>query len=110
MLDPERARRCTYIVGTRNRHFRDADPDKQEGAHEPHGTAFLVGRITAVYDAPDMFGRYIVRFKKYATLTPETSPRARWPGTQNPVRYVKDIAKLGIDPHTLEWHTVKSQG
>ena len=107
-LNPRRAQRCTYIVCTRNRNFRDADPAKQEGAYEPQGTAFLIGRITTVGAAPDMFGRYIVRFEKYATLTPETSPRARWPGTQNPVRYVQDIDELGIDPDTLKWQTVKS--
>ena len=109
VLDPERAQRCTYIVCARNRHFRDADPAKQNGAVEPHGTAFLVGRITIVEDAPDIRGRYIVRFCKYATLAPGTFPQAKWPGSQNPVRYVKDIAKLGIDPDTLKWHAIKSR-
>lgn len=109
VLDPQRARRCTYIVCIRNRHFRDADPAKQEGAGEPHGTAFLVGRITTVKDAPDIPGRFIVRFEKYATLSPQASPRAKWRGWQNPVRYVKDISDLGIDPDTLEWHTIKSR-
>ena len=113
VLDPERAQRCTYIVCTRNRHFRDADPVKQNGAVEPHGTAFLVGRITNVDDAPDIPRgyprRYIVRFCKYATLAPGTFPHAKWPGTQNPVRYVPDIARLGIDPDALEWEAVKSR-
>ena len=66
VLDPERAQRCTYIVCTRNRHFPDADPVKQNGAVERHGTAFLIGRITTVEDAPDFPRgcprRYIVRF------------------------------------------------
>lgn len=109
VLDPDRARQCTYIVCTRNRHFPDADPVKQNGAVERHGTAFLIGRITRVEDAPDICGRYIVRFCKYATLASDAFLRAKWPGTQNPVRYVQDIAKLGIDPDTLEWEAVKSR-
>ena len=109
VLDPERAQQCTYIVCTRNRHFRDPDPVKQNGAVERHGTAFLIGRITTVGRAPDDCKRYIVRFDEYATPAPEAFPLAKWPGTQNPVRYVKDIAKLGIDPDTLDWQAVKSR-
>ena len=106
VLDPVRARRCSYIVCTRNRSFPDADLAKQEGATEPHGAAFLIGRITTVERSPEIPGRYIVRFDKYATLT---SQEVTWPGSQNPVRYVKDINKLGIRPHTLEWRPVIPQ-
>lgn len=106
VLDPARAQRCAYIVCTRNRHFPDAVPSKQEGAAEPHGTAFLVGKITRVEPSPEIPGRYIVRFDRYAALE---SQQAVWPGSQNPVRYVKDINDLNINPHTLKWCAVSTK-
>jgi hypothetical protein len=52
-LKPANARRCTYIVCTRNRYFADAEPEVQAAAPEKHGAAFLLGKITSVEPAPD---------------------------------------------------------
>ena len=98
-LNAANARRCTYIVCTRNRYFADASPDDQAAAQEGHGAAFMIGRITTVEPSPERDDRYIVRFDEYAVLAkPDV-----WSGARNPVRYVDDIADLGVDPSTLSW-------
>ena len=99
-LNAGNARRCTYIVCTRNRYFADAGPDEQAAAQEEHGAAFLVGRITIVEPSPLRADRHIVRFNEYAILDPQP---VVWPGARNPVWYVDDIESLGIEPDTLNW-------
>lgn len=99
-LNPSSASRCTYLVCTRNRYHEGAGP-------EQHHSAFLVGKITTVEIAPESKDnqkapfRYIVRFDEYAVIDP---PRPEvWKGERNPVRYINDIADLGIDVSTLKW-------
>ena len=101
-LSPDNARRCTYIVCTRNRYYRHALPHERAEAPERHGAAFIVGKVTTVEPSPDPKSpdRYIVRFDEYAILDPQPIV---WPGFQNPVWYVDDIKELGIDPETLDW-------
>lgn len=100
-LNAGNARRCTYIVCTRNRYFAGAGPDEQAAAQEEHRAAFLVGRITIVEPSPERPDRHIVRFNEYAILDPQP---VLWPGARNPVWYVDDIRKsLGIDPDALHW-------
>jgi hypothetical protein len=98
-LKPANARRCNYIVCTRNRYFAD-EPVVQVAAPEQHGAAFLVGKIMAVEPSPERDDRYIVRFNEYAVLDPQP---VIWPGHRNPVWYVDDIRTLGIDPDKLNW-------
>lgn len=106
-LNAGNARRCTYIVCTRNRYFADAGPDEQAAAQEEHGAAFLVGRITIVEPSPERPDRHIVRFNEYAILDPQP---VLWPGARNPVRYVDDIEKsLGIDPDALHWLAIPDE-
>ena len=100
VLNAGNARRCTYMVCTRNRRYTDAGPDERAAAREEHGAAFMIGRIAAVEPTPDLPGRYIVRFDEYADLEPQP---VVWPGHQNPVWYVEDIETLCIDPDTLNW-------
>jgi len=91
-LDPAHARRCTYVVCTRN-----ANADWVEGSEE-HQSAFIVGKVKDVVSAPWHKGRYLIRFSEYALLNrPEV-----WQGDRNPVRY-SSIDELGIDPSALEW-------
>ena len=98
-LNAGNARRCTYIVCTRNRYFAEAGPEDQAAAQEGQGAAFMIGRITTVEPSPERDDRYIVRFDEYAVLAkPDV-----WSGARNPVRYVDDIADLGIDPNALNW-------
>jgi len=54
--------RCEYAVCTRNRH----DP-RGIGGPEPHGAAFLVGKIADIVPAATQ-GRLLVRFSHYALL------------------------------------------
>jgi hypothetical protein len=102
-LKPANARRCTYMVCTRNRYFADAEPEAQAAAPEEHGAAFLVGKITSVEPAPDDPERYIVRFGEFADLDPQP---VVWPGHRNPVWYVDEIGTLGIDPDKLTWQSI----
>ena len=97
-LNPLNARRCTYLVCTRNRYFADAGPEEQSAAREEHGAAFMVCKISTVEPSPERPDRYIIRFDEYAILDiPDV-----WPGGRNPVRYVDDIASLGIEPSRLD--------
>jgi len=102
-LKPASARRCKYIVCTRNRYFAGAEPEEQAAATEEHGAAFLVGKVTAVEPWPgrDEKARYIIRFDQYAVLPDPV--KDVWPGHQNPIWYVEDIRKLDIDPDKLNW-------
>ena len=105
-LNAGNARRCTYIVCTRNRYFPDAGPDEQAAAQEEHGAAFLVGRITIVEPSPLRSDRHIVRFNEYALLDPQP---VLWPGARNPVWYVDDIESLDIEPDTLNWLAIPDE-
>jgi len=79
-LKPASARRCKYIVCTRNRYFAGAEPEEQAAATEEHGAAFLVGKVTAVEPWPgrDEKARYIIRFDQYAVLPDPV--KDVWPG------------------------------
>lgn len=63
--------------------------------HEPHGTAFLVGRISGLtpygYDKKGM-PRFVIRIQEYADVNyPE-----KWGEWRNPVKYTT-LEELGID-------------
>ncbi len=100
-LKPENARRCRYIVCTRN---RDRWPD--EAGPEEHGAAFLVGKITVVEPSPERPDRFIVRFDEYALLDPQP---VVWPGSRNPVWYLDSLADLGINEASLVWQPVPQE-
>jgi hypothetical protein len=97
-LNPNNANRCTYIVCTRNRYHEGAGP-------EEHRSALLVGKITSIERSTEYSGvgpmRYIVRFDEYALIDPPL--KEVWKKDHNPVRYVDDIADLGIDERSLKW-------
>jgi hypothetical protein len=81
-LNQANARRCSYVVCTRNRHHEDA------AQQEEHGAAFLVGKISSVEELQNDPGRFIVRFDRYALVK---SQPVIWPGARNPVWYVDDF-------------------
>lgn len=90
-LDPARARKCTYVVCTQNAY----NPEAYADATEPHGSAFLLGKISRIAPADD---RWRIEFGEYAAISePEV-----WGGHRNPVRYM-DLDDLGIDLDGLEW-------
>ncbi len=85
----KQARRREFLVCIRN--ARDVDfPD-----HEPHGTAFLVGRISGLKPhGRDKKGmqRFIIEIGEYALVDyPE-----KWGEWRNPVKYTT-LEELGID-------------
>lgn len=93
VLDPQRARRCAYIVCTQNRYGGEWGMPES-----PHGSAFLVGKIDGVVPSEESEDkpRWLVRISEYARIdVPEL-----WDGGRNPVRYTT-LQELGIDPVTL---------
>ena len=91
----KQARRREFLVCIRN--ARDVDfPD-----HEPHGTAFLVGRISGLkphgHDKKGM-QRFIIEIGEYALVDyPE-----KWGEWRNPVKYTT-LEELGIDLKKLKF-------
>src|SRR5689334_4812454 len=91
-LNPAHARRCTFVVCTRNTRAHWGDGD------EPHGSAFLVARIgdvvqceaTAENDESEE-DRFLIRFTEFARIN---IPNV-WNGQHNPVRYTT-LEELGI--------------
>jgi hypothetical protein len=91
----KQARRREFLVCIRN--AREVDfPD-----HEPHGTAFLVGRIKGLkphgHDKKGM-PRWIIEIGEYALID---HPEA-WREWRNPVKYTT-LEELGIDPKKLKF-------
>ena len=94
-LDRNRARRCAFVVCTRN---SNAKP-RAEGP-EAHRSAFLIGKVSGVVASPGpMRRRCLIQFSEYALVNiHETWRRV----DRNPVRY-GTLEELGIDPSKLEW-------
>lgn len=97
VLDPVRARQCTWLVCTQNRHNNEEYAD----GTEPHGSAFLLGRISAIRRPPGEDDRWLIAISEYARIN---IPNA-WRHWRNPVRYTT-LAELGIDLEGIEWQPV----
>lgn len=95
-LSANNARRCSYIVCCRNRFAEWGSEGEEE-----HGAAFLVGKINSVEPSPERPDRFIVKFEEYALIDPQPLV---WPGSRNPVWYVKSLSDLEIDETALVWH------
>jgi hypothetical protein len=78
-LDRVRAARCDYLVVCRNAN------DQPEGC-EPHGSAFLVGKISDVVASTETPGRFKINISHFAHVDWEDE----WGGARNPVAYWKD--------------------
>jgi hypothetical protein len=95
-LSRARALKCEYVVCCRSA------IEWVEGP-EPHGSAFLVGRISDVVRSPENPKRWLIKISQYASVdVPEV-----WKGWRNPVRYT-DLDALGIDPATLKFTPVSA--
>ena len=89
----ERVKHAKWIVATRNR-----NSSWTQGT-EGHGSAFLIGRVSGIKQAPaPESNRYVIVFDQYAELD---IPDA-WTGDRNPVAYT-DLGTLGINPDALNW-------
>jgi hypothetical protein len=100
ILNPIRAKICTWLVCTQNRH----NPDHEfSDATEAHGSAFLLGKISAVRKSPESAeGRWIIEISEYARIS---LPNA-WDHGRNPVRYTS-LGELGISLEGLEFQPLK---
>jgi hypothetical protein len=91
----KQARRREFLVCIRN--ARDVD----FADHEPHRTAFLVGRISGLiphgHDKKGM-PRWVIKLSEYAEVA---HPEA-WGEWRNPVKYTT-LEELGIDPKRLKF-------
>jgi hypothetical protein len=91
----KQARRREFLVCIRN--AREVDFHN----HEPHGTAFLVGRISGLkahdHDRKGM-PRFIIELSEYAVVD---HPEA-WGEWRNPVKYTT-LEELGIDFKKLKF-------
>jgi hypothetical protein len=92
-LDAGRARRCSYLVCSQNRHSGTI----RTGV-APHGSAFLVAKILDVVDSAETAGRYNILFTEFARI----SIPSLWGGWRNPVKYTS-LEELGLDASALEF-------
>ena len=92
VLNKLRAKSCKYAVLCRN-----ANHPQVEGP-EAHGSAFLVGRISDIVPSPEVGGRWLVRFSKYAVC----NAGDQWEG-RNPVQYWT-TDDYDIDFDALDFH------
>ena len=94
VLNPSNAKKHEFLVTVQNRHN-----GAWGGASEPHGTAFLIGRIADVVPSAEegSEGRYLIRISEYARV----SVQCGWKG-RNPVRYTT-LDELGIDLEGIEF-------
>lgn len=77
VLNRAHAKRYKYAILCRNAHTDWGD------GKEPHGTAFMIGRISDVVPSTETEGRWLVKFDEYARLDIPNF----WQGWRNPVRY-----------------------
>lgn len=98
VLNPVRAKVCKWLVCTQNLH----NPDHEfSDATEPHGSAFLVGKIAGVREVTEEEGgpgRWLITISEYARV----ERRDVWKGWRNPVRYTT-LKDLGINPEKLDF-------
>ncbi|WP_127075993.1 hypothetical protein [Rhodomicrobium lacus] len=97
VLNPARAKLARWLVCTQNRH----NPNYEfSDATEPHGAAFLVGRISGVRRSPEEGSedRWIIEIGEFALVSvPDV-----WKHWRNPVRYMS-IKELSIDVKSLSF-------
>jgi hypothetical protein len=96
VLNPVRAKLCRWLVCTQNLH----NPDHEfSDATEPHGSAFLVGKILGITQSPEgREDRWLIEISEYARVTvPDV-----WQHWRNPVRYTS-LSDLGIDVTSLKF-------
>ena len=104
VLNAARAKQCAWLVCTQNRH----NPDYEfSDATEPHGAAFLLGKVSGVRRAEeDNSGdRWLVTISEFARIN---VPDA-WDHGRNPVRYTS-LEELGISLDGIEFQPMPQTG
>jgi len=102
VLNPKNAARHKFVVLVQTR-----KKGNWGGATEPHGTAFLIGKVSAITKVcePTFEGRYKIGISEYARINVEY----KWRGS-NPIRYAELEDEFGIDPDTLDFLPVSESG
>lgn len=97
VLNPVRAKQSRWLVCTQNQR----NPDHEfSDATEPHGTGFLLGKISSIVHAPESSdgSRWMIAISEFARID---LPGA-WDHGRNPVRYAS-LKELGIDLAGIEF-------
>lgn len=97
-LSTKNAAMMEYVICVQNRNL-----DWGNASH-PHGTAFLIGRISEVKSLPpDSEGdvRKIIEISEYADID---VPNV-WPGGRNPIAYMT-LGDFGLSLADLEFHPI----
>jgi hypothetical protein len=101
VLNPARAKLAKWLICTQNRR----NPDHEfSDATEPHGTAFLVGKISGIRQSPEdgNAGRWLIEISEFARVSvPDV-----WQHWRNPVRYMS-LDELGIDVQVLQFEPIQ---
>lgn len=90
-LDRNRASGCDYVLMCRNAKTRASE------GPEPHGTAFMVGKVKDVVPSTETQGRWLITISEYALIDEPD----QWEG-RNPVAYWKD-SDFDIDFKSLDY-------
>ena len=95
VLNPARAKQAKWLVCTQNRHH----PDHEfSDATEPHGTAFLVGKISGIVPSEEDPDRWMIEISEFARI----SMPSIWQG-RNPVRYAHLLEIVFTDIRGLKF-------
>ena len=106
-INPSHARRCKYVICTRNKN------SGYRTGNETHGSAFLIGIISGVEPTNELSippveqfdeifaGRQIIKISHYALINKANV----YPGNRQGFAYAS-MERLGIDPDRLEWREV----
>ncbi len=103
VLNPARAKQCAWLVCTQNRH----NPNYEfSDATEPHGSGFLLGKISAVRTSSedDSGDRWLIAISEYARI----SYPGLWDHGRNPVRYAS-LEELGISLDGVEFEPIPAR-
>lgn len=108
VLNAARAKQCAWLVCTQNRHHRDHE---FSDATEPHGSAFLVGKVSGVKrtaDEGEGRRRWLVTISEYARIDIADF----WAHDRNPVRYLsrKELEQKGIKFNRLDFKPLPGSG
>ncbi|WP_312609108.1 hypothetical protein [Agrobacterium pusense] len=95
VLDAKRVRKVPYLVCIQNLHNDDRD---FSDATEPHGSVFLVGKISDVVPSGDGEGeRWLIKISEFSRIN---NPDNVWLAWRNPVKY-GSLEDFNVDVNSL---------
>lgn len=100
VLNPRRAKLCTWLLCTQNRHHPDSN---FSDATEQHGSGFLLGKISSIRksDEEDARNRWMIAISEYARIDISDA----WDHGRNPVRY-SSLKELGINLNKIRFESM----